>query len=555
MSRIKNQFNESNFENTTFLYGENQIPKFLGNIPIRPDIFLGRSQTLDGIHDRLKNNNHFLLLVNGIGGIGKTTMASKYYFEFTDYYSHLIWILPKEGITEAIVTLADSLSVTFDEKNQISKKRKATEIARAISGLQKPILIIIDNANSLSDLNENFQLLRQIHGSHILITSRVDQYQNVPTLKVDSLDEKSANELFKYYYKNFKREEQLVLDKILKAIQYNTLVIELLSKNLNEFNNELIENYPLKKLLSDIQEKGVLKISKSTPVDSDYQLQRAKPEDVIRTMYDISNISKDDKKILLIFSLLPNISFSYEYLKDLMPLINQLDIKLLNLSRKGWVDYDKNLKSFKVHAIISEITRENIKPVLGFSKRLFDISFSLIVIVLVLSWLIPVLGLIIKLESRGPVFFKQERLGIKGRVIALYKFRSLVEDYNPNAAVRNDLRVTRVGRFIRKTSIDELPQFFNVLTGEMSIVGPRAYLNFQSESEDSLLKIVKSYAKPGITGLAQVKGYRGELESYGDMKIRAKYDVFYIERWSLLLDIKIILQTILISFKGEEKAY
>lgn len=124
-------------------------------------------------------------------------------------------------------------------------------------------------------------------------------------------------------------------------------------------------------------------------------------------------------------------------------------------------------------------------------------------------------------------------------------------------ASRNDPRVTRIGRFIRKTSIDELPQFFNVLLGDMSVVGPRPHLWSQNKNYGNRIKkyMVRHYVKPGITGLAQVKGCRGEIETDNDMINRIKYDVYYIENWSLLMDIKIIIQTVVNIFKGEEKAY
>jgi putative colanic acid biosynthesis UDP-glucose lipid carrier transferase len=124
-------------------------------------------------------------------------------------------------------------------------------------------------------------------------------------------------------------------------------------------------------------------------------------------------------------------------------------------------------------------------------------------------------------------------------------------------ASKNDPRVTKIGRFIRKTSIDELPQFINVLIGDMSVVGPRPHLWSQNKSYGNKIKkyMVRHYVKPGITGLAQVKGYRGEIESDDDMKNRIKLDVFYIDNWSLILDLKIIVQTVLNILKGEKKAY
>lgn len=191
-------------------------------------------------------------------------------------------------------------------------------------------------------------------------------------------------------------------------------------------------------------------------------------------------------------------------------------------------------------------------------KRFFDILFSLIVVVFILSWLTPLLGLLIKLESKGPIFFKQSRPGLNEQEFVCYKFRSMpLNQKTETEASRNDPRVTKVGKFIRKTSLDELPQFFNVLIGDMSVVGPRPHLWSQNKTYGQKIKkyMVRHYVKPGITGLAQVKGFRGEIETSEDMVNRIKYDVFYIENWSFFMDIKIIILTIVNIFKGEEKAY
>lgn len=192
-------------------------------------------------------------------------------------------------------------------------------------------------------------------------------------------------------------------------------------------------------------------------------------------------------------------------------------------------------------------------------KRGFDILFSSIVIVFVLSWLTPLIAILIKLESKGPVFFKQSRNGFNYKEFDCYKFRSMTpnKDANLYQATRGDQRVTKVGKFIRKTSIDELPQFFNVLFGDMSVVGPRPHMvshtNMYAKKIDKFM--VRHFVKPGITGLAQISGFRGEVETDKDIIGRVKYDIFYIENWSLLLDIKIIVQTFVNAIKGEDKAY
>jgi len=194
-------------------------------------------------------------------------------------------------------------------------------------------------------------------------------------------------------------------------------------------------------------------------------------------------------------------------------------------------------------------------------KRGFDVVFSLLVIFFILSWLIPLLYILIKLESKGPVIYSHRRNGINYKEFVCYKFRSMKnENFSDLVQVKkDDHRVTKIGRFMRRTSIDELPQFFNVLFGDMSVVGPRphmiSYTKDYGKKIDTYNFVFRHSVKPGITGMAQVKGYRGEVENHEDIVNRIKYDIFYIENWSLLLDLKIIFNTVGNLIKGQEKAY
>lgn len=250
---------------------------------------------------------------------------------------------------------------------------------------------------------------------------------------------------------------------------------------------------------------------------------------------------------------------SNEQVKDLVEFsdIENITIKFIPDTK---VIFSKNLKTdyYELFPVLSlqKTSLDEIETKI--LKRTFDILFSLFVIIGLLSWLTPILALLIKLESKGSVFFKQGRPGFEEKEFFCYKFRSMkVNENTEKEASKNDPRVTRIGRFIRKTSIDEMPQFINVLLGEMSVVGPRPHLWSQNKAYGNKIKkyMVRHYVKPGITGLAQVRGFRGEIETDEDMINRIKYDVFYIENWSLILDIKIIIQTVINIFKGEEKAY
>lgn len=194
-----------------------------------------------------------------------------------------------------------------------------------------------------------------------------------------------------------------------------------------------------------------------------------------------------------------------------------------------------------------------------FVKRVFDIVFSSLVILFILSWMAPIVYLLQKLDSKGPLLFKQIRHGANKKTFVCYKFRSMVitEESDTLMATKNDMRITRLGRILRKTSIDEFPQFFNVLMGDMSVVGPRPHMELHTEQYQSTVDkyLVRHFLKPGITGLAQVKGYRGEIVDKSDMVNRVRYDVFYMEKWSLSLDLTIIYYTVFNVLGGEKMAY
>ncbi len=192
-------------------------------------------------------------------------------------------------------------------------------------------------------------------------------------------------------------------------------------------------------------------------------------------------------------------------------------------------------------------------------KRAFDVVFASLVVLLLLSWLVPLIALIIKLESAGPVFFRQLRTGKNGNPFYCFKFRSmyLSTDADSKQASREDSRITKVGAFIRKTSIDELPQFINVLRGEMSVVGPRPRMLRHTEDYARTIHnfMDRHYVMPGITGLAQVKGYRGETRETQAMVRRVNADIEYVRNWSFWLDVRIVGQTVVQVLKGNENAF
>jgi putative colanic acid biosysnthesis UDP-glucose lipid carrier transferase len=185
-------------------------------------------------------------------------------------------------------------------------------------------------------------------------------------------------------------------------------------------------------------------------------------------------------------------------------------------------------------------------------KRITDIFFATLVITCILSWLIPIIAILIKLDSRGSVFFLQKRNKKNGRIFTCIKFRSMIinEEADLVPAGENDIRITRIGKFLRNSYLDELPQFFNVLWGDMSVIGPRPHMISENLRYDEVIEhySYRNKVKPGITGLAQVMGYVGLACDIQKMRDRVNMDIFYVRHWSLKLDFIILYHTILKTF-------
>lgn len=199
-----------------------------------------------------------------------------------------------------------------------------------------------------------------------------------------------------------------------------------------------------------------------------------------------------------------------------------------------------------------------------FFKRFLDLVFTILLFIFVFSWLFPLVALMIKYESKGELFFKQIRTGKNNKPFRIYKFRTMYSDStdideqgNFKQAKKNDSRITKIGMWLRKTSIDELPQFINILKGEMSLVGPRPHA--VSHNEQYIDKIqnfnLRHTIKPGLTGWAQIKGYRGPTPTIDLMQKRVEHDIWYINNWSFSLDIQIIILSIWLMLKGDKNAY
>lgn len=221
-------------------------------------------------------------------------------------------------------------------------------------------------------------------------------------------------------------------------------------------------------------------------------------------------------------------------------------------SRRVQIDFYGNMPILSLRKEPLEI------PFNRIVKKIFDFGIAITVLVFITPWLLPLLILLVKLSSKGPVFFKQQRTGLGNIPFLCFKFRTMkVNDFSDSTqAKKNDNRITKIGSFLRKSNLDELPQVLNVLKGEMSIVGPRPHMLKHTEEYSELIEnyLVRHFAKPGITGWAQVNGYRGETKEIEKMEARIEFDIWYIENWSLLLDLKILFLTVFNMFKGEKNA-
>lgn len=244
--------------------------------------------------------------------------------------------------------------------------------------------------------------------------------------------------------------------------------------------------------------------------------------------------------------------FTKENTKKLLSICNETGLRVRYILMKGhWNNYNhigKKRESARYFEMFNPQQIPLDSLTLRVQKRAFDILFSAGVILFIFSWLFPVITLLIKLNSKGPVFFLQKRTGINNKTFKCLKFRTMTVNKESDAkqAQLNDSRITSIGSFLRRTNIDELPQFINVLLGNMSVVGPRPHMLKHTEQYSALIQHykVRHFVKPGITGWAQVNGYRGLTDELWKMEKRVEYDMEYLEKWNFIWDIKIIFMTL-----------
>jgi len=270
-------------------------------------------------------------------------------------------------------------------------------------------------------------------------------------------------------------------------------------------------------------------------------------DDVLGNVDDlVSVVTRNQVDFLFVTLLAYN---NLEKSKELLAVCNKLGVRLRFVpENQYWFKFRKNLESIGSIVVINpqEIPLDDLNS--RFIKRVFDVIFSSLIILLVISWLFPLIALLIKIGSRGPVFFVQERTGINNKTFKCLKFRTMRvnKDSDHLQATQGDSRITKIGHFLRKSNLDEFPQFFNVLLGQMSVIGPRPHMLKHTDQYSELIDFyrVRHYVKPGITGWAQVNGYRGETDELWKMEKRVEHDMYYLDNWTFLWDLKIVFLTL-----------
>ena len=332
------------------------------------------------------------------------------------------------------------------------------------------------------------------------------------------------------YYKNsdFMSKKILILGynetakKLTDYFEEEGMNIKILGYVEDEWNVRELSNYPIMFNRSD-----TLEIAKELNVHEIFSTITPDQDDSI---YDLMRKSEEE---CIRFKIVPDLS--------------------IFLPREIHIEYFGELPILSLRKEPLDEVGNRIK------KRVLDVIVSLLVLIFILSWLMPILGVLIWIESGRPIFFKQLRTGKNNISFNCLKFRSMKvnKEANQKQAQKDDMRITKVGKFIRKTSLDEFPQFINVLKGEMSLVGPRPHMEKHTSDYSKIVDkyMVRQFIKPGITGWAQINGYRGEITRPEEIKMRVNKDLWYLEHWSLWLDVQILFLTVYYVFKGDEKAY
>ena len=327
------------------------LPSFL------PDIFLGREDDLTRIHDKLFTASGNILLLTGEGGLGKTSLAARYFELYKSKYAHVAWVTSNRNLADALLTLATPLGLTEDESFlRLDIPQRIEKLLTAMSNLPEPCLLVIDNANELEDIKTYYPKLQRCSNFRILFTTRINEYGTAAFLGIAPLPEYLALQMFRTNYKAFATAEEPHFRKLYKAVGGNTLILEVFAKNLSKLNNGLKTRYPLEELVGDVV-KGLLLPGQNAAVEVRYQLlHEATPEEILGAMYKISHLNPKEAALLAVFAALPPEQIAFDDLEALQQQ-EDLDSLLLSLAQRGWLDYAQEARAFRCSPVVQAAVR------------------------------------------------------------------------------------------------------------------------------------------------------------------------------------------------------
>jgi tetratricopeptide (TPR) repeat protein len=361
-------------ENVTHIhYAGTAIPRHLTATPFIPDVFQGREDDLTAIRAKLEASNQPLLLVNGQGGIGKTSLAAKYWQTYQGHYAHTAWLYAPSRLDDALLMLALPLQVDFPDT--MPTAQRLVVLQAAVANLTAPCLLIIDNANDAEELAQHWGLLHACTNCHILLTSRLNGFNGAGYYPIAALPEDVALRVFNSHYPQHRSEDDGLFASIYQAVGGNTLVLELLAKNLAAVNANRVF-YSLSQLLADLQQKGLLRLAKTKTVKVMGKgvlpaLQTANPTDIIAALYDeleqITPLSAAEQRLLSNLAVLPAENWAYGDLADLL-LSPEDDEEIFSdtlsgLAARGWLEksVQNGISHYKTSPVVQEITRHKNK--------------------------------------------------------------------------------------------------------------------------------------------------------------------------------------------------
>ncbi len=337
----------------------NIIPKTIGKLPFLPNVFMERQMEIDNIRNLLLKGNNLLVMFNREAGIGTTSVASKYYHAFCNEYNHIAWVHCQKNICTAILSLSKSLGIEFDERMAENKRFKC--ILQMLSSIKKPCLLIIDNVNDYEDLKNNLDKLNECSNFHILITTHITNINLTMSYPIKELNQEQTFALFKEYYPMHKDTDDVLLSEICRAVGQNTLVIMMIAKHLYELN-QFSETYSLDNLLEAFQRKGLLLAKDSKILGTDYHvyggINEEKPEDILKVLLEIGELTEQDKSLLSVFAVLPSIGIAHKDLTDLLSQVKGIELNLATLSQRGWIDFNEETETYKCNTLVQEMIKK-----------------------------------------------------------------------------------------------------------------------------------------------------------------------------------------------------